>query len=236
MVITSRQKHQISPLLLNISVGEMPIHQVNEHRLLGVIIDSSLCWQPHINFICKVISRNLFLLSKLKYFLDVDARHLFFNAHIRSHIDYGSTLWDGASENSLKRLNSLYRRAPKLILPNPTLSTDEKLRHLKILPLNAHLQYNKYLIMYKVRTKSFPERILELFTHASIRYLNSKCLFIVPKTRVDIYKTSLTFSGSILWNALPSNIKCAPSLAIFKARTLRHLHEFLYSSSHESLS
>ena len=225
MVITSRQKHQLNPLVLNISVGEIPIPQVNEHRLLGVIIDSSLSWQPHINFICKVISRNLFLLSKLKYYLDVDARHLFFTAHIRSHIDYASTLWDGASENVLKRLNSLYRRAPKLILPTPTLSTDEKLVHLKILPLTAHLQYNKYITMYKVRTKSFPVRIIELFTPASSRYCNSKCLFIVPKTRVDIFKTSLLFSGSVLWNTLPSDIKCAPSLASFKTRTLRYLHK-----------
>ena len=227
MVITSRQKHQLSPLVLNISVDEKPIHQVSEHRLLGVIIDSSLSWQPHINFICKAISRNLFLLSKLKYFLDIDARHLFFTAHIRSHIDYASTLWDGASENTLKRLNSLYRRAPKLILPNPTLSTDEKLRQLKILPLNDHLKYNKYVTMYKVRTKSFPVRIFDPFTPSSTRYLSSKCLFIVPKTRVDIFKTSLLFSGSVSWNALPPNIKCAPSLSTFKARTLLHLHKFL---------
>ena len=85
----------------------------------------------------------MFLLSKLKTYVDTDMRLLFYNAHIRSHIDYVSTVWDGCSEANLKRLNSLHRRAAKLILPDPTLSTDQKLKQLDILPLDQHLLFNK---------------------------------------------------------------------------------------------
>ena len=51
-----------------------------------------------------------------------------FNAHIKPHIDYASVVWDGCSDVLKKRLNSLHRRAVKLILPDTTLTTDQKFK------------------------------------------------------------------------------------------------------------
>ena len=74
------------------------------------------------------MSKNVYLLSKLATIADQKYLVIFANAHIFSHIDYASTLWDGGSENSLKPLKSFYRRVAKLILRGDLLSTDEKLR------------------------------------------------------------------------------------------------------------
>ena len=141
MVIATRQKLQLAPLNLNLSIQNDPVNQVTEHRLLGVTIDNQLKWQAHINKVCKTVSRNLYLLSKLKQFVDSDARLLFYNAHIRSHIDYASTTWDGSSDVHMKRLNSLNRRAAKYILPDPSLNTDQKLEQLEILPLSKQIPF-----------------------------------------------------------------------------------------------
>ena len=40
----------------------------------------------------------IFLLSKIKYIVDTDTLKLFFNAHIKSHIDYASVVWGGCSD------------------------------------------------------------------------------------------------------------------------------------------
>ena len=58
--------------------------------------------------------------------IDTDTRKLFFNAHIKPHTDYASVVWDGYSDVLKKRLNSLHKRAVKLILPDTTLTTDQK--------------------------------------------------------------------------------------------------------------
>ena len=221
MVITTRQKHQLTPLLLNLSVNKTPIKQVQEHKLLGVTIDSKLSWDSHIDSTCKALSRNLFLLSKLKHYLDADARKLYYTAHIRSRIDYASTLWDGASENILKRMNSLHRRSAKLILQDPLLTTDEKMEKLEILPLNFHLHYNKCIIMFKIQNNLLPKQLCDSFTPSVSRYMNHRMSFIVPKARIDMYKRSLCFSGSTLWNSLPLSVKCAPSLAVFKSSVFK---------------
>ena len=70
MVIATRQKHQIEPLLLKLNLDGNPIEQVIEHRLLGVTIDNQLRWQTHITNVCKNVSKNLFMLARLKPYID----------------------------------------------------------------------------------------------------------------------------------------------------------------------
>uniref|UniRef100_UPI003AF8C29E reverse transcriptase domain-containing protein n=1 Tax=Thiolapillus sp. TaxID=2017437 RepID=UPI003AF8C29E len=45
MVIATRQKHQLSPLQLKLTLEKTDIEQVHEHRVLGVTIDAEMKWQ-----------------------------------------------------------------------------------------------------------------------------------------------------------------------------------------------
>ena len=47
---------------------------------------------------------------------------------MKPHNDYASLVWDGCSDVLKKSLNSLHRRAAKLIFPGATLTTDQKLK------------------------------------------------------------------------------------------------------------
>ena len=69
----------------------MKVEQAAEHRLLGIITDK-LRWDTHTDTLCKTFSKRVFLLSKLKRIVDTDTLKLFFNAHIKSHIDYASVV------------------------------------------------------------------------------------------------------------------------------------------------
>ena len=113
----------------------MKVEQVAEHRLLGIIIGNKLRWDTQTDTLCKTLSKRVFLLSKLKYLVDTDTSKFFFNAHIKSHIDYASVVWDGCSDALKKRLNYLLRRSGKLILPDKNLTTDQKLNKIGILNL-----------------------------------------------------------------------------------------------------
>ena len=95
------------------------------------------------------MSTKLFLLSQLQYIINIDTRKLFYNAHIKPHIDYASVMWDGCGEVHLKILNSLHRRAGKLILPDPSLFTKQKTSALGILNLLQQLVYSKGIFMHK---------------------------------------------------------------------------------------
>ena len=78
---------------------------------------------------------------------------------------HASVVWDGCSDVLKKRLNSLHRRTVKLILPDTTLTTDQKLKEMRIMSLQKQLEYDKGLFMYKVLSNEAPEYIFNLHTH-----------------------------------------------------------------------
>jgi hypothetical protein len=226
MVITSRQKHQRAPLHINLSIGSANIDQVDSHRVLGVTIDNELRWQPHINNVCKTVSRNLYLLGKLSYYVDVDICKSFFYAHCLSHINYASNVWCHTSENLLKRLNSLHRRAAKFLAPSPFLSTDDKLKSAQVLSLNNQFNFNIAVLVFKVKKGLAPKYMERLLVKSNGKYEFGN--FILPRTRIDLYKSSFAYSGASVWNSLPAKVKSSQTLSTFKSGAKKH---FLRKSS-----
>ena len=94
---------------------------MKEHRVLGINIGDELKWQSHVGNVCKTVSKNVFLMSQLKRYVNSQTlRTFFFNSHIMPDINFSSTVWDGCSEIHLSTLNSLHRRAAKLLNPDKT--------------------------------------------------------------------------------------------------------------------
>lgn len=224
MLIATRQKLQLIPPPLNISINSTPIRQVNKHKLLGLVIDDRLEWHAHVDSICKIMSKNLHLLSRLSQFTDVHSRQLFYYAHVQSHLDYASTVWDGCSDACLKRLNSLHRRAVKLITGKSEESTDQRMKRLKILPLRKLLLYNKGMMMFKVYHAHTPRYLSDLFSPAHSPYSSARRSLATPRPRLDIFKNSLSYAGAKFWNSLPVHVTEAPSLGTFKSRLVNFLY------------
>ena len=142
-----------------------------------------------------------------------------FNSHIMPHINFSSTVWDGCSEIHHSKLNSLHRRAVKLLNPDKNLSTDEKQKARSILPLQRQLDFNKAVLMFKANRRMVPSYITSLFSG----YNNRPIRYILPNPRIDLYKTSLAFSGPSVWNTLPVAIKTVWTIGRFKSELHKHL-------------
>ena len=122
------------------------------------------------------------------------------------------------------RLNSLHRRGVKLILPDTTLTTDQKLKEMRIMSLQKQTEYNKGLFMYRVLSNEAPEYISNLYTYTPSRYSSSRNYNLsLPRPRIDIFKTSISFSGAYLWNNLPLTVRSCQSLSSFKRKPRAHL-------------
>ena len=146
---------------------------------------------------------------------------MFYHAHILSHINLASCLWDGAKEVHLIKLNSLHRRAAKIIAKGCQVSTDDKLKLLNMLPLAKQLMYNKGVFMYKVYCNKVPQSISSLFRKAPTRLKSMN--FNLPRTRIDLVKSSFAFSGASVWNSLSLATKNSPSLKSFKKNLYNEL-------------
>ena len=141
-------------------------------------------------------------MSQLRHFADTPKRKLFYHAHISSHLTYASAVWDGCSDILFNKLNSLHRRAAKLMISDSSLSTDTKLRYLGILPLKEKLMFNKAVLVFKAYKNLAPPYLKQLFIFSNIRATSR--YITQPKPRTDLFKISFSFSGASLWNTIPN--------------------------------
>ena len=128
----------------------------------------------------------------------------FFHTHMQACLDYGSTLWDLACVSTLKSLVSLHRRVLKLILLKSTSVTDADNKTLCILLLKLRFEINKGIFVYKIMFEIASPYLKQLFQVSRLRGMN-KIALAIP--RIDLFKSSLNYSGAILWNSLPESWK-----------------------------
>ncbi len=53
-------------------INNSPIKQEYCIKYLGILIDSNLNWKSHIEYVVKKIKRGIGVLSKLRYFTNID--------------------------------------------------------------------------------------------------------------------------------------------------------------------
>ena len=214
-------------------MNEQTIENVTEPRLLGLTVDYKFRWQAHIEHRCKRMSKD-FLLSQLQHIITVFTfstttyhqhqyqKTLLQRSHKTSHrlcVSSLGWLWRG----TLKKLNSLNRRAGKLILPDPSLSTEQKMSALGILNLPQQLTSNKGIFMHKALNNNSRNYLAQLFISHQSHYTNFRSNLYVPRPRIDLFKPSISFAETSLWNSLPQNIQSCYSLPCFK----RNLHKYM---------
>ena len=91
------------------------------------------------------------------------------------------------------------------------------------LPLKQHPQYDKCILVHKVVHNKSPAYVRQELHAGTRSNVNSrKSIFVLPKTRIDLYKMSFSYSGSYCWKLLPSDLKNTYSIDKFKCKILQH--------------
>ena len=227
MLITSRQKrNNLHQSTLTLTYSDMDIRMTTSDKILGVYVDENLCWNDHYQHISKKVSSYLWLLSKIKSYLSLDHKLLYYNSYIKPQFDYCSIIWSNSSDFNVNKINKLQRRACKLILSSDYKSLNESLEQLDILSFDQSVFLSKAKIMYKVYNNLAPGYLIELFqmregrldsTLSNLRSVANKN-YVLPQAKCNLFKGSLSFSGVVVWNSIPLEIKQSSSLNIFSKR------------------
>ena len=148
----------------------------------------------------------------VKQFLNLHARKVFLHAHIISDISYGSTLFDSASENTLKPFLSVHKHAIKAVLFTSTSVVCSDYTDLKIFWIKKLFASNKAILMNKIIVGNAPHTLQNKFEPTA----RETDKLQVPVPRIDLFKSSLLYSGCLLWNTLPPTLGSMNSTVKFK--------------------
>ena len=119
-----------------------------------------------------------------------------------SYISCVSNAWDGCACVHMKQLYSLHKRAITFSMPSPNMDYNQKCCALKRLPLAKQLSLNKCVLMQKVVHGKAPQYLKNLMIPSESLHVHGNKQ-LLPRTRIDIFKTCFSFSDSLARNSLP---------------------------------
>ena len=99
----------LAPLL----VGSSLIEKVSCYKLLGVHLSDNLTWNEHVTHIVKKGSKRLYAIRALKKCRLTVSLHF-----IRSVLEYASPAWAGLTQYLSDQIESIQKRALKIIFPS----------------------------------------------------------------------------------------------------------------------
>ena len=132
-------------------------------------------------------------------------------------------IWGNSSTLNINKIDKLQRGACKLILRHESTNLEEARNRLKMLSFSENLVLQKAKVMYKVANRIAPEYLIDLFqmrnvnindTLSNLRSAANRN-FLIPKAKIGLFKSSLSYSGAIVWNSIPIEIKHATSIRSF---------------------
>ena len=227
LLIGSRQRLSNLPESLAVRINQSCVEQVSTAKSLGVYIDQNLNWETHIRETSKKIASGISAIKRIRKFVPREILLTIYNSLIQPHFDYCSVVWGCCSKGLSQKLQKLQNRAARIItFSNYDSNVDELLRNLNWKKLDHQRAVNKAIMMYNTVNNQTPDYISSRFFPRNERLTynlrNVDCKLSVLQPRTNYGKRSFSYSGAVLWNGLPNEIKQSTSLNDFKTKLRNH--------------
>ena len=202
---------------LYLKVQQFQIFNSNHEKLLGIIIDNKLSFDVHINGLCTKASQKLHALSRIATYMKEAHRKIIMKSFITSQFGYCPLVWMNHSRKSNNRINSIHKRALRIVYDDYKSSFEELL--LKDNSVNIHIRNIQALAteIWKVVNGFSPEIMTQVFRIKESSRYPLKNIFETSNIHTTSYGLqSLRYLGPKIWDILPAEYKAITSLNVFK--------------------
>ena len=98
-----------------LKVNDVDIRPAKHIKVLGVLLDQTLSWETHISSIVRRTNAILVSLFKIRHHLSPEILTILVQAHVFPHLQYCSSVWGGATNSRLDRLQKVIHFAARLV-------------------------------------------------------------------------------------------------------------------------
>ena len=199
------------------------IERVTAFSYLGIILDEQLSWKEHVENVCTKASKRLSILSRIRYCLTLNAAKCVYQSVIEPVINYGDVSWGELSASCCHSLQRLQNRAARIIIRHD--SSREALTLLNWTDLETNRKMHKCILIFKCLHELVPEYLSNYFVRNYIFHCYNtrrRSDLHLPKPKLTLGKRTFRYSGSVLFNTLPVNVKHAKTLPCFRGLIKTH--------------
>ena len=185
----------------------------------------------HVSNIARTCYFELRRLASMHRFLTSTATATLVSAFVLSIIDYCNSLLFGSTHDVTSHLQRIQNYAARVILRLPMSSSITiHLKSLHWLPVKVRSTYKIACLSYHCHSSTAPSYVAHMLqkkplhtrnTHSSIYTMS--LLNRPAHSKATLDDRSFSFASSSVWNSIPNDGRCAPSLSPPKSRLKTHL-------------
>ena len=205
-------------------------------KKLGFTLDCHLTMNAHVSNIARTCYFELCRLASIHRFVISTAKGTLVSAFALSRIDYcNSLLFDSTHDvtSHLQRIQNYAVRVILSILNSSDITT--YLKSLHWLPVKVRSTYKIACLCYHSHSSTAPSYVADMLhkkpSHARI---TRSCLYTMPllnrpaHSKATLGDRSFSFASSSVWNSIPNDVRCAPSLSSSKSRLKTYMFCSVY--------
>jgi ribonuclease P/MRP protein subunit RPP40 len=202
---------------------ETDLAQTDQEKDIGVIIDSNLTFEAHMNEKIKKANSVMGIVRRTFEHLDEHSFLTLYKSLARPHLEYANQIWAPHSKKHIQAIENVQRRATKLIPGFKDLEYEERLRRLNLPTLAYRRLRGDMIEMFKILQGIYDTSVTDGFVHLSTTDTRGNDLKIYKeRARLNIRKFSFVNRSTDIWNSLPNSVIQAPSVISFERRLDKH--------------
>ena len=189
---------------ISVCMNGAKIDFVDTVKYLGMYVDTNLKWKTHIAHVCRLVSRNIGMMSRSKFFLEQKHLLLLYNSLVLPYLNYCCLIWGLSYDSFLKPLEILQKKAVRIIdKQHPRCHSLPIFKKLSILKIKDLANQQILIVLHKVLFAHVPAEISSLF----VRYQNNTRIsrtrkHFQEKFTEKLYRTrTISWHGPRFWNA-----------------------------------
>ena len=229
----SRKKIEIDHPVIHFN--DIPVKKVDEHKHLGITLDSKLSFSAHIKSAISKTRKGIGLLKYLSKYLPRHTLNELYKLYVRTHLDYGDVIYhiipakvcefsqNIILPNLMEKLESVQYSAALAVTGTWRGTSRDKLyTELGWESLSSRRWSRRLTLFYKFVNNLCPEYTVDPIPplHQSQYRLRDQDVIGRLRARTDKFKSSFYPNCLSEWNKLEPELRLAPSVAVFKKKLL----------------
>lgn len=205
-----------NPFVFNYKLDDTSLNRVNEFKDLGVIFDSKVSFNQHINATVLSCYKSLgFVIRNSRGFNDVSVLFLLFNTFVLSKLEYASIIWNPGYQTYSCSLEGIQRKFLKFVSftldgSYPTVGTphQELLSRHNVLSLDSRRKMHSLIFLYKIIYSKLdcPTILGQLNFNIPAIATRHTDTFYLSTTRTNLLKFSPLYSMCNTYHCVQDNL------------------------------
>lgn len=222
--IFSRSTNKIHKFNFTLTISNQVISRTNNVKYLGVFLDSTFSWKPHIDYIYNKLLKFVPLFYRARKIVTRPALKNLYFAFVYPLLNSGIELYVSGSSNYVSKLHIINNKILRILqfkdIRTPII---ELYNNYNTLDLYHLFRYKLLLFVHKwfYYKNNLPLRFANYFSvKQTLTGYNTRYPYdlYVIQCKSNLFRSSFKFQCIILWNALPEELRSIPSHSIFSIK------------------